>query len=511
MQMRLKILALPVLSVALGCNPQKAQPIDPQTSADQAATRAADVIRQAGSGLGFVTDQGGVLDKMLGGADDATAGIMRKAVPPPMPTPIIRHLRGTPLVKTMGGVEALGSFLTADEQFDETAHDIQVLLHDRLLVASNIESKTDTEVTYLLKPEPTCQPISTDPAAMEDPSCGPDLLKLQVRLVVVGDGDGVRITVLVGPQRDELSAFIIHSDLLAWEADFAKGLRAVTFINDTLKPNDPQKPYPFSKLEGRIRLSLQKLGPQHVKGAVAILEAVNVEADQPDSGPISVHIAPSDPLFAVTGDGVAKQATFDYDLAQTDVTTSWDPQHVGMKNSDLHISVGGLYGEATLTEGQKQVVFHGTGIGQTFVAVRGSHIFDLDFNPAAGRKFDLTVQADGDQPRFEVTPAFDLSLAFNLGAVAGDFKDPPASYLTHETYRIVFDGATPAVIEPVKANDAVMFAGGLKVVAGTLVLSTNGTPPTTVTVPAGKCLTGKTDAPPMSHPLLGKLDAVACP
>jgi hypothetical protein len=510
MQTRLKIFGVSAV-VLLGCNPQKAAPIDPQTSADQAATHAADVIRQAGSGLGFVNDQGGVLGKMLSGADDATAGIMKKAVPPPMPTPIIRHLRGTPVVKTMGGVQALGSFLTVDEQFDETAHDIQVLLHDRLLVASNIESKTDTEVTYLLKPEPTCQPLSSDPAAMEDPECGPDLLKLQVRLVTVSDGDGVRITVLVGPQRDELSAFVIHSDLLAWEVDFAKALHAVTFINDTLKPNDPQKPYPFSKLEGRIRLSLQKLGPQKVQGALGVLEPVAVETDDPSTGPVSVHLAKSDPLLAVTGDGINKQATVALDLAQTDVTTSWDPQTLGAKNGDLHVSLGGLYGQAKLTEGQKQIVFNDAGIGPTFVAVRGAHVFDLDFNPSSQRRFDLTVDGSGDVPRFSVAPAFDLSLAFNLGAVAGDFKDPPPSYLTHETYRIVLDGASPSVIEPAKANDAVGFAGGLKIVAGTLTLSTNGTPATTVTVPAGKCLTGQPNVPPMSHPLLGALTVVSCP
>jgi len=238
--MKMRHLVLASALVLLGCNPQQqAQPIDPKTSADQAATRAADVIRQTGSGLGFVNEEGGVLGAMFSGADDATAGIMRKAVPPPMPQPIIRHLRGTPVVKTMGGIQVIGSFLTTDEQFDDTANDIEVLLHDRLLVASNIESKTDTQVTYLLKPEPTCDPLQSDASVGVDPNCGPDLLKLQVRLVTVSDGDGIRITVLVGPQRDELSAFVIHSDLLAWEVDFAKALQAVTFINQTLTPNSP--------------------------------------------------------------------------------------------------------------------------------------------------------------------------------------------------------------------------------------------------------------------------------
>jgi hypothetical protein len=141
--------------------------------------------------------------------------------------------------------------------------------------------------------------------------------------------------------------------------------------------------------------------------------------------------------------------------------------------------------------------------------VRGTHIADIDFNPRDGRKMDVTVTAAGDVPRLAVSPKYDLSLAFNLGAVAGDFKDPPPAQLLHETYTIVLDGANPAVIEPAKA--AAPFNGGIKVVAGTLTIATNGSPTTTVVVPAGKCLTGKDPVPMGAHPVLGGLDVVSCP
>lgn len=504
-------LALLTTSLALvGCHTDP--PIDPRTSADQAATRAAAVVRSAGSSFGFIDDEGSVLRKMVGGADDATYGIMRKAVPPPMPQPLIRNLQGSPLVRTMGktvdGVEAIPSFLTAEEQFDETARDVEVLLRDRLLVESNIESKTDTEITYLLKPEPTCRPLPSSGSTTPSEGCVRDLPKLQVRLVTRTDGDGIRITVLVGPAKHELSAFVIHSDLLAWEVDFARSLKAVEFINMTLAPNEPQDPYPFRKLEGRIRLALQKLAPQKVRASLAILEDMNFEADDSD-GPISFHSLKTDPLFALTGDGATRSATFTWGVGQTDVKAPWDPRDVNIKNQDLHVSIGGLYGEATLTENKKEISWKGVGAGASFVAVRGTHIFDLAFNPANDRKFDLLVTAPGDMPRFEVTPKFDLSLAFHLGAVAGDFMDPPPAALQNETYTVVLDGAAPAVVEPVKETPT--FPGGLKVVAGTLTIATNGTPATTVVVPAGKCLTGKDPRPMGSHELLGGLDVVSCP
>jgi hypothetical protein len=224
-----------------------------------------------------------------------------------------------------------------------------------------------------------------------------------------------------------------------------------------------------------------------------------------------VHSEKSDPLFAVTGDGANKEATIAVALAQTDVKTSWDPMDVGATNTDLHVSIGGWYGQATLTEGKKEIDFKGLGIGRSFAAVRGTHIVDMDLNPADGRRFDLTVKVNGDDtPRFEVIPRFDLSLGFNFAAVAGEVKEPPPSYLMHETYSLRLDGASPAVIEAVRANDAAMFTGGLRVVAGSLTIATDGTPATTVIVPAGKCLTSRT-RPADSHELLGGLAVVTCP
>jgi hypothetical protein len=74
---------------------------------------------------------------------------------------------------------------------------------------------------------------------------------------------------------------------------------------------------------------------------------------------------------------------------------------------------------------------------------------------------------------------------------------------THERRRSAAGSRAP--------NDAAGFTGGLKVVAGTLTLATNGTPATTVTVPAGTCLTGKDPRDVGSHEVLGALDVVTCP
>lgn len=502
-------LCMTMAGALLGCNPDEApKPIEMQTI-DQTPARAAEVVRQMGAGIGFLASDDGVLQKLFSGADSASGGLMGNATPQPLPRPLMRQLRSTPALKSMG-IQPIQSFLTAEEQFEETARDVEVLLRDRLLTKANEESRSDVEVVYLLKPDPTCLPLPSSGGSGPDPDCVADLPRLQVRLVVRADGDGIRITVQVGPMRHELSAFVIHSDLLAWELEYARALQAVTFIDTTLNPGQAQKTYPFTKLEGRQKIAVQKLAPKKVKAWFGVIQPITVEADDPDSGPISVRTAASDPMLALTGDGATKEATITVAVGQTDVKTSWDPRSIGARNSDLHVSVGGYYGEATLTEAKKEVVLRGLGVGQTFVAVRGTHIFDLDLNPANGRKFDLRVLVTADdRPRFEVSPKFDLGLKFNFGAVAADFDEPPPAALTNASYSVRLDGATPAVIEAMPQMGPA-FDGGLKVVAGTLTLAATSAPATTVVVPAGKCLTGR-EPPPGSHELLGGLAVVDCP
>src|SRR5437764_186098 len=70
-------------------------------------------------------------------------------------------------------------------------------------------------------------------------SCVDQLTRLAVRVMLQPDGDGVRLTILVGPDRLALSAFIIHSDLLALETDLAQAYTAVQYIDQTLGTASP--------------------------------------------------------------------------------------------------------------------------------------------------------------------------------------------------------------------------------------------------------------------------------
>jgi hypothetical protein len=491
-----------------GCAGNEPEKIDAVSAPQVMASRARQIVGGAGEAAGFAGEDGSVMSRALRAVDDASSGLVGGAMRAPMPAPLMGTMGSSPAIGDMMGSPRL-SFLTKEERYQETGKDLEVLIRDRLLVASNIESQTDVEVIYLLRPDPTCRKLPSQvPSGQEAPldeKCARDLPRLQVRIVLRADGDGARFAVLLGPDRHELSAFVIHSDLLAWEMGLASARKASEFADMALGKMMEQSP--FTRLEGRIKLALRRLGDKKASASFGVLEPIVLEAMDPA---LSFTTAKSDPLFAVTGDGAARELTFALHLGNTEIRAPWDPRDTGAKNRDLQIALGGLSGETTVSEGSQQMLWKGLGIGHTFVAVRGTNIFELDLNPADGRKLDLRLIADGSKARLEVTPKLDLSLAFKLGAIAGDFREPPPEHLRDETYGILLapGGAPPAVIE--LRGPSGSFAGGIKVVGGSLTLSARNAPAARVSVPAGQCLTGNPMPPAGAHPVLGQFSAVSC-
>src|SRR4029453_15472417 len=138
--------------------------------------------------------------------------------------------------------------------------------------------------------------------------------------------------------------------MLAGEADLDQAHRATDFANMALgKPADA---FPFSVLKGRIKLAVTKLGDKKASISFGLLEALDIQgADDP----FAFAMGKGDPALAVTGDGVAKQVTVKWALAQNDVKVPRDPKNTGARNIDLHVSIGGITGETTLAEMAQEV------------------------------------------------------------------------------------------------------------------------------------------------------------
>jgi hypothetical protein len=504
--------ALCLLPMALPLAACNNAPIDPSLLVQQAALHAREIVHQTGGGVAFTTADDSGLQKMIGGMGHASDGLagMAAAVPPGM----MSAMSASPMAQAAAGMPSLS---TTEEQFDDTADQLKTWLQDRVLADANLESKTENEAVYLLNGDPTCRalphagdPTGTIPAL--DTHCVDQLNKLQVRVALRADGDGVRLTIKVGPDQLELSAFVIHSDLLAVEVDLAKAYKASQFIDQTLGTDSPMGGTQFDALTGAVRLSLHKDGEKKATFAAAVLAPIDVAEKRADGaqGP-EIKLAATDPVLSLTADGIMQTAGVKVNVGALDVWTNWSVTGTtAAANRDLHVAVGALTGESTFKEGIDELTAKGLGIGATTVQVRGATIFDLGLNPNDMRRFDLKVTLDaGGQPRFEITPRFDLSLGFHLGLVATDLSSAPPSYALDETYSLRLDnGGAPATVSSAPATAT--FGGGVKVGAGTLTLASSKVAEP-ITVPAGKCLTGVSMPPADSHPILGALAVVDCP
>ncbi|HVX94043.1 MAG TPA: hypothetical protein VHK47_03945 [Polyangia bacterium] len=505
-------LTLMPLAAAIGC---QSTPIDPSAMADRAALSAREIVHQTGGGVAFTQSDDSGLAKIISGMAHANDGLsgMAAALPPGM----MSAMSTTPMAQAAAGMPSLQ---TTEEQFDDTADDLKLWLRERVLADFNLESKDVDQAVYLLHPDPTCRalPRAGDPPDVVpqlSSSCVDQLTKLQVRVILSADGDGARLTMVVGPDKLELSSFVIHSNLLAIETNLPKTRVATQYVDETLGQDSPMGGDQIETLTGVVRVSLEKEGDKKVTFAISVPSAIRIATRSSDGQPgPDVQLAASDPAVSLSADGVAQTATARVNLGALDVLTNWDPPGSSVtKNRDLHVAIGALTGSTTFTEGMDQLTAKGLGIGATSVVVRNqATIFDLGLNPSDNHRFDLVVSLDGaGQPRFAVTPRFDLSMGFHFGAVANDFprESPPASYLLDETYRILLDaGGSAATVTAAPATTT--FGGGLAVGPGTLTLSSSKVA-TPLVVPAGKCLTSAANPPADAHPILGAFAVTDCP
>ena len=486
------------------------EPIDPANLADLAARHAREIVHQSGGGVAFTQEESSGLNTIAAGFEDANDGLAG-AMPSPVPPSMASAMRDSPLAAAMAGAP---SVLTTEEQFDDTADQLKIWLRERVLADANLESKSDDEAIYLLRPDPTCRriPHADDPPGTLpelSTSCVDDLTRLPVRVAMRADGDGARLTILIGPDRVPLSVFVIHSDLIALEMDLPNAYRATQVIEQTLGTDSPSGAR-FDALTGKIRVALHKDGARKVTFSASVLEAIHVGTlDSAGGLGPDVKLAASDPTIAVTADGMLQALTVKVDMGALDVLGDWDPMSVASPNRDLRVQVGGLHGQATFTEARDEFVATGVGVGATTVDAHGLRVFDLGLNANDARRFDARVFVNAaGQPEVELTPRFDLDLGFHLGRVASEYTTPPASHLLEETYGVLLDnGGAPASVAAAPATAT--FGGGIKVTAGTLTIASTGAPQPVV-VPAGKCLTGVGTVPAGAHPVLGAFSVVDC-
>jgi hypothetical protein len=166
--------------------------------------------------------------------------------------------------------------------------------------------------------------------------------------------------------------------------------------------------------------------------------------------------------------------------------------------------LAGFEGSVTLDGTRDQLNLSNIGLGDVSSTLEhdGTLIAQVDVNPDAGRHFDLRAAKTGDgRAQLTFSPNLDLRVLLNFASLAGQLEDLPA-YALGDTIRLFLDGPEPTIEQQ---TDAV------RVVSGTLNLTSEAVPAANLTVPAGSCLVETDGMTPAQHELLSQFAAGVCP
>lgn len=338
-----------------------------------------------------------------------------------------------------------------------------------------------------------------------DAACAAQIDDAQIRFSAVLAGeDGLDIALAIGPQRAEPLTLELRQDRLALALDLAAAREAIAFLAGD-EADLPQV------MEGVLALSLIVHGEADVSIEAAVRKAVRVDALLPGmEEPFRLSTAAKDPVVGVRMNGAASELTFDLDLGRTDVSMPWSQVSTSAAGRLFAMSLGGISASTTLRAGDTaaRITNLGLGDGTTTIKVDDHTLVAIDLNADAGRHFDLTVEpSESGLPTMLLKPGFDLSMAFDLQPLA-DAGEVVESFMLNETYRIALTGDAPA-IQPVEASLDGTFAGGLRIVGGTLEISSSSAE-SVILVEAGMCLSEVAPALDV-HPVIGALSVAACP
>lgn len=448
----------------------------------------------------------------------------------------------------------------SEEDIDRAVDEMSAWLEENIFTEANLESSDETSATYRLRGELFCSAqedcamaAPCDPNQVDcydydyeefdcssepDEECIAQVNEAKIRLKVTFRGDdALTVALQLGPDRLEPVALDLAPEKVRLSTDLADVKEAIIFLSTIAGEEIPELP---ETMVGRVSIGLTVNGEQDISVELSILEAVAF-AMATEDGPVAFDAGAADPMMQVRAEGLAERVTVTSSSGLLSLVMPWamlddgDDEYVDATDSmgapaepvaPAAEPLDGTFSFKT-SGGGYSIVLEG---GNEALKVRGVHmnaplagmdypvelkrndtlLFFLDLNAESGRSFDVDVTPDtaADSALFTFTPEFDLSVGFFLESIAANDAsiDP---WLFDDVYNVNLSGSGSASVLPVAADDA-GFPGGLKVVAGTLVISASGSAQSVV-VNEGECLSGTEVLATDAHPVLGHFIVVACP
>ncbi len=379
-------------------------------------------------------------------------------------------------------------------------------LRERIFTQENLEETRGDTLVFRITGEDVC----TDGTAPADPACVSAFDEYVVRLTARKVSGEIQLGIELGEDRAAPLLLRFTRTSVALDVNLGESKKAYQYLYSKTNPGaSPELP---EVLEGVVSIMAAKNGEEDFTLSTSVKQAVRVEARDGNGQRIAFSTEARDPALSLNIVGRDKnEVTFDLDLGRTDVTLPYeDGNGVAVAGSSYTFRLGGATLSLFAKQGQNELSIANVSLGgeTTSLMVDGQPLLTVDLNANSNRRLDLSIVPEGsDSAAFRVNPSFELRLGYNLARLAQDGHTVDASEL-NETYTFALTGNVPGIL-PIPANDLTGFAGGLKVLDGTLTLTSDKAPDATVTVNASQCLLSQPPAEG-SHPLLGGFSAGAC-
>ncbi len=449
----------------------------------------------------------------------------------------IENSRSVARLLTFGDSNIIDSFV-ADGQSE--LHDALVKLRDEQLVASNVESTSDSTVTFLLRPETLCKStsssmmpsiaaggtasatggatsVSLDPDCVTQANAHPT--RIQVTRIACTSGDNVAINVLVDAAKVRVLSAAFYPEHIEFNVDVGAYLRQVRSVSyssatpgtvlgaggtaATTTSTREEKPI-ATAANGEIAGTLTLVGSHHCKGVASIVKPIDVILN--DDAATHLQAGAISNALLVEANGDAKTISASINTAELD----WQTKFVYFINDFFGLETTAGADTAApvalrVPEVQGTVNFDGatdtvtasnlTLGGSGFTATQGSNtLLTFTATNEQGSPIDATFAGrTNNDLALGLPKGLAVKIKYGLQPVLSLVQNP-ANFIASDTLTVsAASGSNLALLNDPYTNSIPVIQSPtgqlLRVDAGTFSMASATWPGDTVTVSASQCLT----------------------
>jgi hypothetical protein len=416
-----------------------------------------------------------------------------------------------------------------------SVHDGLVAFRDEHLIASNVESTTDSSVTYLLAAETLCkedEDESGNTSTQLDPDCVQERrehpLRVRISRIACDAGDNLAVEVFRDAARERLALAELYADRAELEIDVGAYLRATShrsteWSDDSEVPTVKVEPL-VSSATGTLRGTLTLNGADQAAGKLSVRSPIDVTFSDSD---FRVRIAAGTEVATIEADGAARTVKLVAALGASDWRARFvdfvdglfnlETTEAGDAQSPVDVHVAGLRGSLDFDGKADMIAVKNLDLGGELAkATQGTNtLLQLDFGNAEHKPVNATLTGKtNDALGLKFLDGLGLQITYGAGPVMS-WLVAPANYLAKDVLEISVAPNSNLLLLPEEEDDNLVLSSGqtgalLYLESGTMTMESQEWPADGVSVQSGQCLTRTPQSQPGHHELLDDMIVGAC-